>query len=1377
MKCRKRVASFMTAAAMTASLIVPSAITAAADDYQVNVGKELNVLDGTERAIPVDLSLGSNTNVTDGVLTLNWEDANNTTTLIDFSKIEGIQGKIVGFSFDCEADFSSADYISGTGGVGFTGIDADGNSNWIESSYNVSETLEGSTWHEVIELDNPAAVDFYGEDTPLLQIGWWWGSVSEIKISNFNVLIVGSNDPGTLSVDLSAGSNTNVEDGVLTLSTANTGEPDYALLVPDSNATKIPYKTFDYTKAKVTGFEFDCEAPFSEAGWVGGGGAIGLNLLDDNGNSSWVQADFSAKSDSEDSWHQTVMLDEPGYLDYGAGSEAYIQIGWWWGAGDELKISNFKVLIDESSIPVEPVEPADPEEPDGFYAQINFLDNSDYWYGNYSSYIDLTESGHYSLQFSAHADAGDETSETETSSGLRYLILKFPKMLSLFENNNASVTITGIYADNEALDFDANKIEISDNDSDRELLLFSIWNDEEDAYALADSVAETVTFDIMTIEFDYKISGVIEEGDYTYAMKDDGTLEVVKYTGTDTDITVPSSAGGYEVTSVGSTVFRNNKDIVSIQFPDSITEIGDDVCYDCTNLQAVILPNELERIPYNAFRDCKNLRKVVFPEKLVSIESGAFENCTSLTSVTIPEYLKTEYEPYEDEEWDPETETDILVERVSTHYYYQSIGWGAFKGCTSLEYVSIPENSLSSISGEAFLNTALTEVTIPRTVTYIGDHAFGYTYHEGYDDEGGYAPADGFKINCYKYTMGHRYATADPEYYSGDDITELPYELLTTEFNDDFRIEWNEEDDGYNWDEGFWYYTGEEIIPDYTFTGDYYTSYQVLEEGVDYTVEFENNINGGEATVTFTGIGDFEGSATQNFTIAQSMSNCTVKLGATSFLYNGENKCPSVKVYDGTKLLKKGVDYTVDYWNASGPGTATVYIEGIGNYKGYKETTYTIKPNVDYLDVELGAYSFTYNGKAKCPSVKVSHGEWVWNEDTETEEYKTVYLKKGVDYTVEYKDNVDITDEAKVIIKGIGEYGGTTTNTFTIHGKDISKADITLGADTFKYNGKAKCPSVKVVYGGKTLTKGVDYKVSYYNNVNVSRTYKWTDEDGNEHTELVGGQVYIEGLGDYAMTYAQKSFTITGNAVYNCDVTLGATSFKYNGKAKNPSVKVYDPNTGKYLVKGTDFTVKYVDNVEVGYAHVEVTGIGKYMGTAYASYQITGKTVSDADVELKQTEFTYNGKAKCPAVSYVKVYDNSTDEWITLKKNVDYTVSYEDNVYAGYGKVVIKGIGDYSGTTERSFRINGTSVAFANVDFETNDFIYTGEEIKPNITLYFDDDTTPLTEGVDYTLSYENNIEPGTATVIITGLGKYKNTKNTVYFWIYDPTQTYWGMG
>lgn len=151
-------------------------------------------------------------------------------------------------------------------------------------------------------------------------------------------------------------------------------------------------------------------------------------------------------------------------------------------------------------------------------------------------------------------------------------------------------------------------------------------------------------------------------------------------------------------------------------------------------------------------------------------------------------------------------------------------------------------------------------------------------------------------------------------------------------------------------------------------------------------------------------------------------------------------------------------------------------------------------------------------------------------------------------------------------------------------------------------------------------------------------------------------------------------------------ISLSAFSFVYDGKAKTPAVTV--TLNGTKLTLETDYTVSYSNNTNVGTAKVTITGKGKYTGTASTTFKITKEEtkpektdLSDALIDLYPESFTYDKKAKTPAVTVV--YGETE-----LKEGIDYTVTYSNNTNAGTAKVTITGKGNYTGTATETFVIN-----------------------------------------------------------------------------------------
>ncbi|MBR1765251.1 MAG: hypothetical protein IJ746_07645, partial [Ruminococcus sp.] len=143
----------------------------------------------------------------------------------------------------------------------------------------------------------------------------------------------------------------------------------------------------------------------------------------------------------------------------------------------------------------------------------------------------------------------------------------------------------------------------------------------------------------------------------------------------------------------------------------------------------------------------------------------------------------------------------------------------------------------------------------------------------------------------------------------------------------------------------------------------------------------------GDYAVSVTGLTDASGkAATLNYTIkfysaandaATDISKCTATLSATKYTYDGKAKTPTVTVKNGTKALTKGTDYTVTYKNNTNAGTATVTITGKGSYTGTITKTFSIvktQTDISKCTATLSATKYTYDGKAKTPTVTVKNG-------------------------------------------------------------------------------------------------------------------------------------------------------------------------------------------------------------------------------------------------------------------------------------------------------------------------------------------------------------------------------------------------------------------
>ena len=162
---------------------------------------------------------------------------------------------------------------------------------------------------------------------------------------------------------------------------------------------------------------------------------------------------------------------------------------------------------------------------------------------------------------------------------------------------------------------------------------------------------------------------------------------------------------------------------------------------------------------------------------------------------------------------------------------------------------------------------------------------------------------------------------------------------------------------------------------------------------------------------------------------------------------------------------------------------------------------------------------------------------------------------------------------------------------------------------------------------------------------------------------------------------AKQKITVNPKAL-TANMVQPIASRPYTGSAIEPTVTV---NVGKKtLTAGTDYTVTYKDNTNVGTAKVIVTGKGNYTGSVEAKFNITAKALTASMVRDIAAQ-TYTGS---PIVPELTVKDGE----IALSKDTDYTVKYQNNLNAGTATVTLTGKGNYSGSVNKDFTIKQKDV-------------------------------------------------------------------------------------
>jgi len=260
------------------------------------------------------------------------------------------------------------------------------------------------------------------------------------------------------------------------------------------------------------------------------------------------------------------------------------------------------------------------------------------------------------------------------------------------------------------------------------------------------------------------------------------------------------------------------------------------------------------------------------------------------------------------------------------------------------------------------------------------------------------------------------------------------------------------------------------------------------------------------------------------------------------------------------------------------------------------------------------------------------------------------------------------------------------------------------------------------------------------------------DETSPLHQDLSG----VAGYGvPVNMQDGKLQLSVTEAAYLMQEARLKGTKF-FPGK-RPWLTREKGSKVGKYKILiggmnfGKNFTVKLKDEV----------------------FTITAKNLADANVVVKTiSNQEYTGKPiTLDKKKLVVTYGSKT-----LKEGRDFTTEYKDNIEASTdtkkATLTLKGKGNYTGKREVTFSIiktasptatpssgggsdSGISISSVSVD-PIPDQVYTGKAIKPSPVMRYNG--KKLKNGSDYTLSYENNVRIGTATITVTGKGFFTGT-------------------
>lgn len=410
----------------------------------------------------------------------------------------------------------------------------------------------------------------------------------------------------------------------------------------------------------------------------------------------------------------------------------------------------------------------------------------------------------------------------------------------------------------------------------------------------------------------------------------------------------------------------------------------------------------------------------------------------------------------------------------------------------------------------------------------------------------------------------------------------------------------------------FEYDNGNEIKPTPAIT----LGEKTLENGVDYDLSYESNINVGTARLTATGKGEYQGTVSTTFQITKAKGSLKLKVNneeSTVEITYGD----SIQFTDGNGNAI-GTDITIHYQMGEttdavydtattqlNVGTYTFWAVRSGDANHDEATSNKVvviikQRNIASLDITVADQ--TYSGAAVKPDVTVRHGNIVLNEID--------------DYTLSgYDGNVNVTDNASVNVTGTGNYNGEATLTFKINPKnlgDISNSFTSIANLPDKgYTGEQIKPEVTektITIDSDTLEVRRDYEIIYGENTNAgTATVTVKPVDGSNYTftqfthefQITKVKIQIVGADFIVAPLYEEEFdgTTTGGdpvPYFTYDGNEHGVKFVFN------STKVYNGKTLDQLIN-----VAYVEKTYIGPVEQEWKYKAKDVATYNARVEFT----------------------------------------------------------------------------------------------------------------------------------------------------------------------------
>jgi len=606
------------------------------------------------------------------------------------------------------------------------------------------------------------------------------------------------------------------------------------------------------------------------------------------------------------------------------------------------------------------------------------------------------------------------------------------------------------------------------------------------------------------------------------------------------------------ITKIGSCAFRLHN-IITITIPEGVTEIGQEAFSHCTSLTSATIPNSVKNINLGAFFNCNKLINITIPENVETIGEHAFGYVPNIVyHGNLNDNSRAGWSACSKNGY---IEGDFVYADNTKKELRRYFGDDS--------EVTIPDG-VTNIGTDAFIRTystikmpAVTSVIIPESVTSIGRGAFYYcglisplVIPQNVTSIGDDAFYGNKNLRCI-------YFNNDPEKLEmgGQPFSYEQTKLIVSPSTFDI---WTEKFE-HLLQNGIFSIEGEDFEQDniiYLLGIDGTAMVSGHTKNLPAEIVIPSTITKDNVVYNVTTIGK------EAFYDCDNLTSVTIPEGVTSIGASAFYNCrylASVNISKGVKRIGIKAFIGSGLKSAIIPEGVTTIGEAVFSYT--RITTLSVPESVTSIGEDAFYYAYNLN---------------------------TVWWYASPEM---FRDEFMEPEQIHVPIEALETFNEQYGNKYNFVGdiKSINNADITIAAQT--YTGSAITPVVKD--GEKTLVEGEDYTITLPEGgcINI----------GDYTVTLTGEKPYYYQSGEKTFTINAKTLTASNVA----DIAAQT----YTGSALEPAVTVTDGE--KTLVEGTDYTITYSDNTNIGTGKVTVTFKGNYSGEVVKEFSINPVTATD----------------------------------------------------------------------------------------------------------------------------------------------------------------------